>query len=675
MMLKVQLLDQDVYSDRFQYELDLIHNKGYDDYFLIVSDMIRFAKRNGVLVGPSRGSSAGSLVCYLLDITEIDPIQHNLLFERFIDINRSDLPDIDIDFPDNKRQLVINYLMQKYGKNNVAALANINKYQGKSAIGEFAQCLGIPKYETDAVKGAIVVRSSGDARFGSKIADTFRDTDAGRDFISKYPIMEIVSKVEGHASHAGKHAAGIIVSNEPLNNFGAINSRDGIIMMDKKGAEYINLLKIDVLGLRTLTILAEICKMIKMPYSDIYKLPLDDKKSYDLFTNMRLTGIFQFDGPSLRNIVKQIGATEFNDLSLITALSRPGSLNSGGTGRYIEYKTGRKEPVYYSELHKKITQESLGVVVYQEQMMEIARLIGRMSWEDVNTLRAAASRSLGDAFFGKYKDTFITGAIEGGETPENAELYWNDIRTAGSWLFNKSHAVSYGLVSYWTAYFKANYPLEFATSNLNHVTDEDGGVKLLRDFVENDNIEYTALDPDYSDIYWTIKDNKLLGGLINLEGVKEKTARKIISDRATGKFTPAIAKKLMNPITVYDDLYPVRTKYGHISGVNLISDVSGKGKYKIIGQIVQRDIRSRNDYQSLVRRDGKRIEGNDLYLRLIVSDDSDSIICLISHKNFIALNGSELSETLKVDETYVLIQGSIRSEWRTLDIQSIEILE
>jgi hypothetical protein len=297
-----------------------------------------------------------------------------------------------------------------------------------------------------------------------------------------------------------------------------------------------------------------------------------------------------------------------------------------------------------------------------------------MSWKDVNILRGAASRSLGDVFFGQYKDIFISGAIEGGETPESAELYWNDIRTAGSWLFNKSHAVSYGLVSYWTAYFKANYPLEFAAANLNHTTDESSGVKLLRDFVANDNIEYTALDPDYSDVYWTIKDNRLLGGLINLEGVKEKTARKIISDRATGKFTPAIAKKLMNPITIYDDLYPVRTKYGHIKDVDFIKDVNTQGQYTIIGKVIQRDIRCKNDYQALVRRNGVRIEGNSLFLRLILEDDTDSIICLIDHKSYIRLNGHELSENLTVDKSCCIIKGRIKSAWRTLTISSIEIL-
>jgi len=683
---KYSLLDDPIYWKRFEYELDLIKNKGYEDYFLIVSDMIQFAKKSGVFVGPSRGSSAGSLVCYLLDITEIDPIKHNLLFERFIDINRNDLPDIDIDFPDDKRESIIKYLVTKYGINNVASLANINRFQAKTSINEFAMCLGIPKYETDAVKDAIVVRSGGDARASNKMEDTFSDTDAGQKFIEKYPVMKLVQHVEGHASHAGKHAAGIIVSNNALSNYAATNSKDGIVMLDKRSADYLGLLKIDVLGLRTLTILADICKMIKMPFKAIYDLPLDDAASYQIFQDMRLDSIFQFDGPALRNIVKQIGAHEFNDLALITALSRPGALNSGGTGRYIEYKKGNREPEYRSEMHKEITQESLGVVVYQEQMMEIARKIGRLSWEDVQKLRRASSKSLGDEYFGQFKDSFIKGAIEGGENETDANWYWENIRTAGSWLFNKSHAVSYGVISYWTAFFKANYPLEFTVANLNHQSDNSASIKLLRDMHENEGITYIPIDPDTSTEKWTVQNGIIVGSLTNLDGIGVAKAKKIVADRKVGKKpTPAIFKKLMNPVTDFDLLYPCREKFkdfyndpvscGLDARVNFIREVTGKGKYLIIGKVIERDPRSRNDYQSVVRRDGKLIEGNALYLRLIIEDDTDSVICIISHKKWFDLNGEHYANALIPNKSYVIIQGSIKSDWRTIDVERIGVLE
>jgi DNA polymerase III alpha subunit len=663
------------YAERLEYELGLIKSKGYEDYFLIVSDMIKYAKKNGILVGPSRGSSAGSLVCYLMDITEINPIKHNLLFERFIDINRTDLPDIDVDFPDDSRSFVIDYLINKYGSGNVSAVANINRLQAKSAISEFAYALGIPKYLTEDVKNSIVERSSGDARASNTLEDTFEDTEAGKTFIKQYPVMRLCYEVEGLANHAGKHAAGIIVSNNPLNNFAAVDSRAGIIQLDKKGADYVGLLKIDALGLRTLTILSEICDNIGMSINDLYGLDLGDSLTYQLFADMRLNGIFQFEGAALRNIVKQIGAECFNDLALITALSRPGALNSGGTGRYIEIKKGNKEPIYLSKKHKEITEESLGVVVYQEQMMSICKEMGRMSWQDVNSLRAAASRSMGDAFFAQYKDKFIEGCMV--EFPkEDATALWENINKSGSWLFNKSHAVSYAVVSYWTAYFKANYPKEFAIANLNHVADEQAGVNLLRDLVENDGMKYKAVDPDESDVYWTIKDGILLGGLTNIDGIGVSKAKSIIKNRKTGKMTPGLMKKLMNPVTVYDDLYPIRTKFGKLftPNISFIKDVKTKGKYEIIGVIETLDTRDVNDYQALARREGRRIEGNSLYLRFIIKDDTDSIIMLVNYKNYEKMNGKSLSEAA-VPGTFVYVRATLDSEsWRTLNIQHIEIL-
>jgi len=663
------------YSERLEYELGLIKSKGYEDYFLIVSDMIKHAKKNGILVGPSRGSSAGSLVCYLMDITEINPIEHKLLFERFIDINRSDLPDIDVDFPDDSRSFVIDYLIRKYGTGNVSAVANINRLQAKSAIAEFAYALGIPKYLTEDVKNSIVERSSGDARASNTLEDTFEDTEAGKTFINQYPVMRLCYDVEGLANHAGKHAAGIIVSNKPLNNFAAVDSRAGIIQLDKKGADYVGLLKIDALGLRTLTILSEICGSIGMTINDLYALDLGDSLTYQLFADMRLNGIFQFEGAALRNIVKQIGAECFNDLALITALSRPGALNSGGTGRYIEIKKGNKEPIYLSNKHKEITEESLGVVVYQEQMMSICKEMGRMSWQDVNSLRAAASRSMGDAFFSQYKDKFIEGCMVE-FSKEDATALWENINKSGSWLFNKSHAVSYAVVSYWTAYFKANYPKEFAIANLNHVADEQAGVSLLRDLVENDGMKYKAVDPDESDVYWTIKDDILLGGLINIDGIGISKAKDIVKNRKTGKITPGLMKKLMNPVTIYDDLYPIKTKFGELftQNISFIKDVKSKGKYEIIGVIETLDIRDVNDYQALARREGRRIEGNSLYLRFIIKDDTDSIIMLVNYKNYEKMNGKALSEAA-IPGTFVYVRATLDSEsWRTLNIQYIEIL-
>lgn len=671
----------DEYSSRLDHEVNLIENKGYVDYFMIVADLINHAKKT-MLVGPARGSSAGSLVCYLLNITEIDPVKHNLIFERFIDVNRYDLPDIDIDFPDVKRDECIKYLKSKYGDDRVMCLATVNRFKPKSAIGEIAKSLGIPPYETEAVKDSIIERSSADARAAMCIEDTLNTTEVGKKFIKKYPAMSLSSRVEGHASHSGKHAAGIIVSTLPLNNYGSLNPRDEVIMMDKKHAEYINLLKIDCLGLRNLSILEGVAKQIGMPFKAFYTIDLDDEDTYDLFNSMRLSGIFQFEGQALQMVVKQMGVRNFNDIAAITALARPGALNSGGTARYVKYAKGEEEPVYYSDVHKEITEETFGIVVYQEQMIQISRRIGGLSWSDTGALRTASSKSMGDEFFGKYKEKFVKGAEENGYNEADREQIWIDISASGSWSFNKSHAVAYGLVSYWTAYCKANFPMEFAVASLNHASSNESAIKLLRDLVKNEGMEYVPVDPDKSDLNWTCQDGILVGGLTNIKGIGVSKARKIISARKKGgsSLTPSLYKAMMNPKTEFDIIFPARHywgflydspgKYGIDREVSLVKDVSGKGQFVLLGCLVDRNVRDLNEHVFLSKRDGQLIEEDNLYLNFRLEDDTDSILCKISRFRFEAM-GRKIAESGRIGKDWYLVKGEIKSDWRRVDVYQI----
>lgn len=679
-------LTKDVWDERYEQrlhkELTLIKEKGYTDYFLITADMIKQAKRT-MLVGPARGSSAGSLVCYLMGITEVDPIKYDLVFERFIDINRHDLPDIDVDFPDAKRENVVKYLKRKYGETKVRCLANVNRLKPKSAIGEFAKSLEIPLYETTKVKDAIIERSSGDARAAMCIADTFDSTDAGQEFIEKYPAMRLVSDIEGHASHAGKHAAGILVATKELSNYGSINSRDDIIQMDKKDAEYLGLLKVDCLGLRTLSILEEIAEQLGKPYSWFKTIPTDDKKTFKMMTDLRLNGVFQFEGQALQIIVKQMGVNDFNDIVAITALARPGALNSGGTARYIKYSTGQESPRYHSDTHRDITGDTYGIVAYQEQMMNIAREIGGLTWKEVSELRRAASKSLGDEFFGRYKAKFIEGAVENGYSEEKAEEIWNDISTSGSWSFNKSHAVSYGLVSYWTAYCKANYPAEFAVACLNHATDSDAAIKLLRDFVLNEGFEYVPVDPDLSGLGWTAHGKKLIGGLTNIKGIGVAKARTIIKAReGKAKLTPSLFRVLANPKTELDVLFPaehyfgflytdpVSATQGAVAKVHKIKDVDGQGEYVIIGKLVDRNLRDLNEQVFLEKRGGEKVTEDRFYLNFKLEDDTDMVGCKIGRKRYEAL-GKDIAETGRVGKDWYLLRGKITNDWRVLDVSEI----
>ena len=677
--LKINI-DDGEYADRLKRELDMIAEKGYEDYFLIVQDMLRYANKH-MLVGPARGSSAGSLVCYLLDITKVDPIKYGLLFERFIDINRFDLPDTDIDFPDSKRQLVIDYLVRKYGEDNVKSLANINRLKARSAIDLFGMGLSVPKADCETVKNAMIERSAGDARNAMCISDTFYDTDPGKEFIKEHPKMMIVGEIENHAQHAGKHAAGIIVSNKPLINFGGVNSRDGVVMMDKRDAEDIGLLKIDCLALTTLSILEDAAKLAGMHRDAIYKLPFDDEKTFNIFNDDRLNGIFQFEGQALKMLTKSFHVEGFDDIVAITALARPGALRSGGAAKFAKRKTGAEEAVYYGDKHKSITSETMGIMVYQEQMMFLLRELAGFSWMDVSILRKAASKSMGDDFFGKYEMQFIEGCQSYSDmTEESAMLVWKDIQHAGSWIFNKSHAVSYGMLSYYAAYMKANHPIEFFAASLNHAKSEDSALRILRDGVENDGIEYTPIDPDESEEGWTVVDGKLLGGLTNIKGIASKKAKQIIKARKTGKFTPAILGMLMNPKTAFDILFPTRHLWGHIfdnpAKYGLlekpvgIRDIDNPGNYVIIGRLIDRNLNDLNEHNKVAKR-GHKLDRDTVYLNIILEDDHDSIMCSIGRFDYKRLEGKTIAEKANVGEDWFLVKGKMGSTWRGISVSEI----
>ena len=686
--LKVDLTGE--YGKRLDRELGLIEEKDFSDYFAIVAEMTRKAKFK-MLVGPGRGSSAGSLVCYLLEITTVDPIEHGLIFERFIDINRPDLPDIDIDFPDDKRQIVIKDLFKTYGEENVYHISNINTLGSKSALDTFGMALSIPKYKIEQVKDSIVDRSGGDARKAVAITDTLDTTEVGKEFLAEYPKMELVKGAEGHATHVGKHAAGVIVCNSDLTNYCGVNSREGSIMLDKHGAEDKNLLKIDCLGLRTLTILQQAATMIGEGNSLYYKLPIDDAPTFKLLQEMRISGIFQFEGQAMQALCKQMKVDSFNDIVAITALARPGPLHSGAANTYVKRRNG-DEPIEYVSDHPAYvdaTSDTMGVIVYQEQLMTICRKFGNMTWPDVSAIRKAASKSMGKEFFNKYRKKFVDGASENGIDEKSSTEVWENMLTFGSWGMNKSHSVSYGYISYWCAYMKAHHPLEFTVATLNNARTESSAIKILRDSTENDGLEYCPVDPDESGINWTISgDGKMLGGLVNIHGIAEKKAKEIIKKRNEGgAFTPSIMAKLLSPETPYDTLYPTRdlwgslysdpTRFGLGSAPSYIGDIETEEDetFTIIGKVIGKDLRDLNEYNEVVKRNGKILTENSVFLRLIIEDDTDQILCKINRFDFDKLKGQELSEVLITDKSWVIIKGKISKGWRILNIDAIFNLE
>lgn len=672
----------EVYEARLQRELELIHCKEFEDYFYLVADMIAWSKDH-MLVGPARGSAAGSLVCYLLFITEIDPIPFGLLFERFIDITRKDLPDIDSDFPDTQREEVIHYLQNKYGSNNVCHIGTISRFKAKSAIGESAKKYGIPFQDTEDVKNAIIERSGGDARSAFCLLDTFESLDIGKRFIEKYPQMKNVALIENHARNSGCHAAGIIVMSHDVRDCCSVSGRDNIAQIDKHDAEDLAMLKMDILGLRTLSVLGDCMKYLGKAPRELYNTPMEDKKALDVVNKKMFSGIFQFEGYALQSLSKQMVVESFEDITAITSLARPGPLNSGGATTYIDRRTGRAPVVYDHPALEPYTNETFGVTVYQEQVMTIARGVGKLSWEDVTQLRKAMSKSLGEEFFNQYWERFKVGAAEDGMNEVDAERCWKNMCTFGSWAFNKSHAVSYALLSYWCMYLKAHHPLEFALACLNNEKNPEATIKLLRELVK-EGYQYEAWSPKYSQLEWSIQGGKLIGGLLGIKGIGQKSGEDIISRRASGlTLKPGQIKLLTKAVTAYDNIFETETffgdyyinpeKYGIESQpLSYIAHIQDDGHYIFIGKMMTKNQRDLNEYGLVAKRNGKIIEKNSLWLNFMCEDDTDNIICSIGRYQYERM-GKPIVESGKLGD-YYLIKGEVKNGWRKIHVTQIRKL-
>lgn len=679
---KLDLKDP-VYSARLDRELELIKEKEFEDYFFLIADMVQEAKKH-MLVGPARGSSCGSLVCYLLRITDIDPIPYSLLFERFIDINRKDLPDIDIDFPEDKRDMVFEYLRKTYGSECVAQLGTVSRYKAKSTIGDVAKELGIPVWETADLKEAIIERSGGDARAAFCILDTFTELEIGKRFLEKHPDMAVAGEIEAHARHSGRHAAGIVVTADPVYNYCSIDVNTGSTQVDKYDAEELNLLKIDALGLRTLTLIQDCLDQIGMGREELLNWRLDDEKVFVTLNNKKFTGIFQFEGYALQFLSNQIKVENFEDIVSLTALARPGPLVSGMAGEWVKRRNGESKVVYEHPLLEKILGTSLGVVLYQENIMQIAREVGDMSWEDVSSLRKAMSKSMGKEFFDKYKVKFLDGAEKNGFDRNKAEEYWDKINAFGSWAFNRSHAVAYGTVSYWCLVLKAHYPREYAAACLRHSKDEEQEIMLLRE-LHKEGFAYKAFDAEKSVENWSVQDGVIIGGLLGVKGIGAKTAADIMKRRTEGKaLTPRQTKLLAAPETKYDTIFECRERWGHIiddpiahgilTKLSQLEDITqdSEGTFCVIAKLSEKSIRDKNEFIEVKKRGGSIATGQTLFLDMKIEDDTGNIKAGIGVDRY-EQYGKPIIEEGKIGDWYIF-RGRIRKGFRKLFVDRVKKL-
>lgn len=475
------------YNERLAYEIEVIKKLGYIRYFLIVEDIIRWSRERGIMVGPARGSSCGSLVCYCMDITQVDPIEHGLLFERFLNPHRHDLPDIDVDFQDDMRIKVFNYIRDKYGDDYTAYINTFGRMTLKSAFRDVCRVMEINIFEVNNLSKMIepVLKKMVDDDGKEYIEEVcpFEHHAELATFAAKHPfIVEQAKKLNGTIRQFGVHAAGMVVSSRRLDEVCVIEHRRGKVEVtnwDKRECEGFGLLKMDILGLSTLTILNNAKKFIEDNHGDIIEftdIPLDDPKTLAAFSRGEGIGVFQFENSGMQKLLRDLNASDFETITATTALYRPGSLESGETARFTKIARGEEYETYPHELARPILEPTKGILVYQEQVMKLASDLAGFTLPEADTLRKIIGKKLGKDEFEKHRDHFVEGCEANGVEREAANEIFSKMVEFSGYAFNKSHACAYSVISFWSMYLKQHYPAEFMAAALTSVKSERSSV-------------------------------------------------------------------------------------------------------------------------------------------------------------------------------------------------------
>lgn len=528
------------YVEKLNYEMSVVEQKeGYLDYFLMVSGAVVFAKESGIAVGPARGSAAASLILYLLRVTEVDPMQFpTMVFERFIDVARTDMPDIDLDFADDRRDEVRQHLVRIYGHDRVANIGNFVRYRGKNSIVDVARVYTIPKFAADKVKDLIIERSGGDSRINDSLQDTFDTFDVAKEVLERYPDLARAVQLEGNMRGMSVHAAGIVISNNPITDTCAMYTREvageekSVLAYDKKDAEYLGMLKMDFLGLAEMGMINIALEMIGMSLDELYQVPLDEPETLRGFQETDVVGIFQFKGRATRLICQDVVPDHFMHLADINALARPGPLFSGMTAQYVEVKHGRAEPDHLHPIVWKYTEQTYGQIIYQEQVLGIIREIGGFPVAKIGDIRKIISQKLGEASFNAMKETFIEGAKRLHDIDEDlADRIWKFMVTSATYSFNVAHCISYSMLAFWSMYLKRHHPMAFYSASLRK-TAKENWPKLLRD-ARKKGISVTPPDILTSGYTWApeIGGGSVQAGFVQIPGIGDITAKRIIDAR------------------------------------------------------------------------------------------------------------------------------------------------
>jgi DNA polymerase III subunit alpha len=519
-------------QERLKFELKTIRELGFTDYFLIVWDFIAFAKRNGIQVGPGRGSAAGSLVAYCLEITDIDPIKYDLLFERFLNPGRKSMPDMDIDFAVDGRDRVINYVAEKYGRDRVAQIITFSTMAARAAVRDAGRVLEIPYGVVDKIAKAIP-EGPGQTLDACLKQGQERKAQYDADPIVR-EIVDLAKPLEGLVRADSIHAAGVVIGDKPLTEYVPLQQKGSdqevVTQFAMGDVEALGLLKMDFLGLRNLDVL-EKAKQLVGNGLDYGKLPLDDRKVYEMLARGDAIGVFQFESSGMREALRQVKPTEFEDLIALVALYRPGPM--AYIPVYARRKNGQEQVTYIDERLKGITGVTHGTCIYQEQYLEIAKQIAGFSPAEADDLRKAIGKKI-HSLMASLKEKFLEGCAATGTTPSVANQLWKDMEASQDYSFNKSHAACYALVAYRTAYMRAHHPREYMAALISSVMNTKDRVPFYVNACDEMGIEVLPPDVNTSQLDFAVVEGKIRFGLSAVKNVGEPAARAIIRARDEG---------------------------------------------------------------------------------------------------------------------------------------------
>jgi DNA polymerase III subunit alpha len=536
---RLQKASDDIYKARLEEELSVIASKNFASYFLVVADMINWAKDNDIRVGPGRGSAAGSLVCYALGITDVDPIKYDLLFFRFINPERNDFPDIDTDFEDRRRKEVKDYLKKKF--KHVASISTYTYFKDKGVVRDAARVFMVPLQEVNRAL---------------KPVDTFEDfidSPNTKEFRTRYPeVVWLAERLRGRIRSVGVHAAGVVVAKDDIRKYAPVESREDaqdkvsgripVVAYDMDTVADIGLIKLDALGLKTLSVMSDTIKSIKDRTGkdiNLSELTLDDPKVYKMLSDGYTKGVFQAEATPYTNLLIKMGVDKFEDLAASNALVRPGAMNTVGAS-YIKRKHGDEAVQFIHPIMKPFTENTYGVIIYQEQVMQACVHLGGMTWSEADKVRKIIGKKKDAKEFDQFKDRFIDGASKH-ISKKQAETLWHTFEAHAGYSFNRSHAVAYSMLSYYAAWLKTYYPLEFMFSILKNENDKDARTEYL---IESKRLGLRVSLPhiNESDIYFSLQKDRIVFGLAEVKFISDSIANKIIDQRPFKDYADFIDK-------------------------------------------------------------------------------------------------------------------------------------